>query len=272
MSFAPIRFDQAKIERFEELINEIIDQSDIILVILDGRMPEISRNKRIEEILREKGRKFTFVLNKIDIASSKELRAARKRLMKIAPSIGVSSKTGKYIDNLRRRIFSEFDKIKVTKRRCRRKVGLLGYPNVGKSSIINRLVKRGAAKVASEAGYTKGIHWIKGRQMELVDGPGYIESSEKSNQLKIGFLGTKNPEKLKDPETVAFNIIKDLLEKHPKSIEDIYKIKIDTKDPSEIISMIGKKRGHLKKGGKIEEKKTSLIIIKDWQSGKLKVF
>ena len=268
MGFVPIKFDQSKIERFEEMINEIIDQSDVILFVLDSRMPYLSRNNRIEEMLKEKSRRFIFVLNKIDLALSKEVKAARKKFIKIAPTIEVSSQTGKYVDALLRKIFSEFDKIK----NCRRKVGLLGYPNVGKSSLINRLTKRGAAKVSKEAGYTKGIHWIKGKRMELVDGPGYIESKEKSEQLKMGLMGAKSPEKLQDPEMVAFEIVKEILKKKQKSIEDFYKIKVKKKNPSEIILEIGKKRGHLKKGGKVEEKKTSIMIIRDWQNGKLKLF
>ena len=138
--------------------------------------------------------------------------------------------------------------------------------------MINRLTKRGAAKVSKEAGYTKGIHWIKGKRMELVDGPGYIESKEKSEQLKMGLMGAKSPEKLQDPEMVAFEIVKEILKKKQKSIEDFYKIKVKKKNPSEIILEIGKKRGHLKKGGKVEEKKTSIMIIRDWQNGKLKLF
>lgn len=192
--------------------------------------------------------------------------------MKIAPTIDVSSQTGNHIDALRRKIFSEFDKIKTLKNDCRRKVGLLGYPNVGKSSVINRLACRNAAKVSQVAGYTKGIHWIKGKQMELVDGPGYIESKEKPGQLKMGFLGAKNPEKLTDPEVVAAEVIKEVLTRKRKNIEDLYKITIKTRDPMEIIEQIGRRRGHLKKGGVVEEKKTSIMIISDWQRGKLKLF
>ncbi len=268
MGFVPQRFDQAEEERYEEMVKLVIDQSDVILLVLDARMPEITRNKKIEEILQEKDRRFFYVLNKIDLAPKKVVVAARKRLIKIAPTMSVSSTTGQYIDALRRKIFSEFDKMVG----CNRKVGLLGYPNVGKSSIINRLAKRKAAKVSVEAGYTKGIHWIRGKNMELVDGPGFIESKDKLNQLKSGLIGAKIPEKLVDPETVAFNIIKDLLRKNPKGIEKMYKIKLTSKDASEVIDQIGKKRGYLKKGGEIEEKKTSIRIIHDWQSGKLKLF
>ena len=274
MSFVPLKFDQSKIEKFEELINKIIDQSDVILVVLDSRMPEVSRNKRVEEMLKERNKKFFFVINKIDLAPRKEVQAARRRLIKIAPTMGVSSKTGQYVDALRRKIFSEFDKIKFKNKNgfCRRKVGLLGYPNVGKSSIINKLAHRSAAKVSQVAGYTKGIHWIKGKQMELVDGPGYIENKEKPGQLKMGFLGAKNPEKLTDPEVVAAEVIKEVLAKKKKNLENLYKITINTKDPYKIIEQIGMKRGHLKKGGKLEEKKTSIMIVQDWQNGKLKLF
>jgi len=268
MAFVPTKFDQLKEERYEEMIKQIIDESDIILVVLDARMPIISRNSRIEELLKEKGKKFTFVLNKIDLALKKDVKAAKKKLIKIAPTLEVSSKTGQYIDALSRRIFSQLDKIK----KARRKVGLLGYPNVGKSSIINRLTKRGAAKVSKEAGFTKGIHWIRGKKMELVDGPGYIESKEKLEQLRMGFLGAKNPEKLRDPESIAVKIIEVLLRKRAKSIEETYKVKPDMKSAYETLLKIGKRYGHLKKGGDVEERKTAIMVIRDWQRGKLKFF
>ncbi len=268
MAFVPIRFDWYKKEKYEEMIDEIIDQSDVILMLLDARMPELSRNKRIEEILKNKGRNFIFVLNKFDIAPRKTVIEAKKALSKIAPVIEVSCKTGFGVDVLRRKIYSIFDKVE----KPRRKVGLLGYPNMGKSSLINRLARRGAAKVSREAGFTREIRWIRGKKMELVDGPGYIESKDKSEQLKLALISAQNAEKLHDPEMVAYNIIREMLSKNKKGIEELYEIKLNSNDPSEVMDLIGKRFGYLKRGGEVERRKTSIKIIKDWQEGKLKLF
>jgi len=107
--------------------------------------------------------------------------------------------------------------------------------------------------------------------MELVDGPGFIESKDKLKQWKMGLIGAKIPEKLPDAEVVAQNILIELLRKSPKSIEEKYKIKIGSDNPQEVLEQIGKKYGHLKKGGEIEEKKTAMMVIRDWQSGKLRI-
>jgi len=268
MTFVPKRFNEAKKERYEEMIDKIIDQSDVLLMLIDARLPEISRNPRLEKILEEKGRKFIFVLNKFDIAPKREVAESKRRLSKIAPVIAVSCKTGFGVDHLRRMIYREFDKMDKPKR----KVGLLGYPNMGKSSLINRLAKRGAAKISKEAGYTREIRWIRGKRMDLFDGPGFIESGEKSEQLKLSMIGAQNAEKIPDPEMVAYSIIKELLTMHWKSIEKTYGIKIESDDPAETIESIGKRFGYLKKGGGVEPKRTSIRIIKDWQEGKLKTF
>jgi len=267
MRFAPKRFLPSTTERYEEMIKEIIYQSDIILMVLDARMPEISRNKRIEELLKENTRKFIFVLNKSDIAAKKTILTAKKKLLKIAPVVELSAETGDRVQVLRKMIYAMLDKME----NPYKKVGILGYPNMGKSALINKLSKRRAAKVAPVAGFTKGIHWIRGKSMELVDGPGYIETKDKMEQLKLGFIGAQNPEKLKDPENMALSIIEVLLTKKGKGIEENYKIKITSKDPFEILETIGKKLGHLKKGGVIETKRTSMVIIRDWQSGKLRI-
>jgi len=267
MRFAPKKFIASTSEKYEEMMKEIIYQSDVVLIVLDSRMPWISRNKRIEELLKENQRKFIYVLNKVDIAPKKIVLSAKKKLSKIGPVVEVSAANGKGIDYLRSKIYALFDSIED----CRNKVGLLGYPNMGKSSLINRLARKRSAKVSGEAGFTKGIHWIRGSKMELVDGPGFIETKDKLEQLKLGFIGAKSPEKLDDPETVAYGIIEKVLDKDKKNLEQAYKIKIRNEEIQEIIELIGKRYGHLKRGGALETKKTAMMIIRDWQSGKLRI-
>ena len=267
MPFVPKKFNMYKKERYEELIDDIIQQSDVVLLLIDARLPEISRNKRIEQILKERGKEFIFVLNKFDLASKRVVAEEKKKLSKIAPVIAVSCKTGFGIDHLRKMIYHVFDRTE----KPRRKVGLLGYPNMGKSSLINRLAKRGgAAKVSKEAGYTREIRWIRGKRMELVDGPGYVESGEKEEQLKLSIIGAKNPEQLHDPEMVAYNIIREMINKNKAGIEEAYDVKLLTEDPADAMALIGKRFGYLKSGGGVEMHKTSVRIIKDWQQGNLK--
>jgi len=151
-------------------------------------------------------------------------------------------------------------------------VGVIGYPNTGKSSLINILIGRNSAGTGADAGFTKGIQKLKlTGNLTLLDSPGVIPQSEYSSDNKDAIsrhtkVGGRSYSQVRDPEIVVSDLMKDYL----KEIESFYKV--DSEGDSELfIEKLGKKMGFLKKGGEVNEDKTARLIIKDWQIGNIKI-
>ena len=151
-------------------------------------------------------------------------------------------------------------------------VGILGYPNVGKSSIINALCHRKKVTVSKKPGTTHGIHWIRATaEIKLIDSPGVIPLGCE-DEIRYGLIGARGEETLRHPDVVAHAIIKLFLKMNKKrKLEEFYDLKIDSEDPYDIVNKIAKRRGFLLKGGEFDENRTCQLIIKDWQGGKLRI-
>jgi hypothetical protein len=247
--------------KFPELLEKVIETSDIILEILDARFPKEMQNKDVEKLIKDKSKKIIYVLNKSDLT--------RKRDKRFNPRVFVSCKNKDGINELRDKIKQEASRVKKTGTFNRIQVGVIGYPNTGKSSLINLLIGKMSAKTGSEAGFTKGIQKLRlTENIQLLDSPGVIPSEEYSmtseekiaRQVKVG---GRSYNQVKNPETALNEIIKE----NKKGFEKFYKIKF--KNAEDLIDKIGNKKGFLKKGGEINEDRTARAILKDWQLGKI---
>lgn len=249
-----------------KVIQEIINESNIILEILDARMPELSRNKEIEKRAEEQEKELILVLNKTDLVNEKELKETIKKLRKEYLVFEISSKEKLGTRRLRDYLLSQAKKQKDIEFF---RIGILGYPNTGKSSVTNVLIGRKKAPVTSKAGATHGPQWARFREnIQLIDSPGVIPIEEK-DEARHALIGSKNPEKIQDKENVVREIFKTL--KNNQLIESLYKIKIeDGDDFFDITEKIAKKKGLLKRGGEINESQVYIQIIRDWQQGKLR--
>jgi hypothetical protein len=249
---------------FWPIVEQVIRNSEVVLLIMDARMPELSRNRGIEEKVARYNKPLVHVFTKIDLASEEHMRELRA---KNRNAFFVSGLKNINIGELR----LELKMMAKKKGYERLRIGVVGYPNVGKSALINALARRARAKVAHYAGTTRGVQWVKiGTNLKVLDSPGVIPFEDKESSL--GLLGSKDPEKIKNKERVAFEIIEMFLKANEKKkLEEHFKIKSLGDDAYEIMTAIGKKRGFLKKGGEVEETKTAMSIIRDWQTGKLKI-
>ena len=151
------------------------------------------------------------------------------------------------------------------------KVGVVGYPNTGKSSLINLITGKSSAKTSSEAGYTKGIQKIKlSKGVYLIDTPGIIPPSEKSSVkskhlIKHSQIGAITWDKTKQPSLV----VSKMMMENKGILEEYYGV--NAKGDSDIlIENLGRKLNYLKKGGVVDEMRTAKKILKDWQEGKIK--
>ncbi len=249
--------------KYPLLLERVIEMSDIILEILDARFPKEMQNKEVEKLVKNKGKKIIYVLNKSDLTLKRDKR--------LNPKVFVSCRTQKGITELRNKIKQEAAKIRKVGKYNRIQVGVIGYPNTGKSSLINLLIRRTSAKTGSEAGFTKGIQKLRlTENIHLLDSPGVIPTNEYSmtSEEKISRhvkFGGRSYNQVKNPELALNEIVKS----NKKEFKKFYKIKF--KDAEDLIEKIGKIKGFLKKKGKIDSDRAARAVLKDWQLGNIKV-
>jgi len=255
-------------ETYPNISKKVIEMSDIILEVLDARFPQETRNLHLEELIKLKQRKLIYVVNKADLVDLDSLRAAIKN---IYPYVLISCWKRMGSKQLRDQIKMYAKKISSPASGDRITVGIVGYPNTGKSSVINFLVGKSSAPTSSSAGFTKGFQKIKlTPEIVLLDSPGVIPESEYSETARDLIarhtkLGARDYSKVRVPE----NVVSELLHEYRKSFEEHYKM--DTRNDAEkIIEMLGKQKGFLKKGGAVDDDRTARFILKEWQTGKIR--
>ena len=250
---------------FSAQIGKLVDESDIIIEVLDARFPEKTRNKEIENKIEKQGKKIIYVLNKSDLV--KNLK--KTELKELKNYVTVSCKNRKGIKELRDKIKLHSKKIEKDDRIV---VGVIGYPNTGKSSLINLLIGKASAKTGAEAGFTKGLQKLKlTAGIVLLDSPGVIPKKEYSSAegeaiARHTKVGGRSHSQVKHPDMIVARLIKEF----PNTFEKFYKIKANGNSEF-LIEKLGRKKGFLKKGNKVNEDKTARLIIKDWQDGKIEI-
>jgi len=249
-------------KEFSDMVDGVINRADIILEILDARFVKESRNIELENLIKSKGKKIIHVLNKADLASEEQVK---KQIVEqgLMPYVIVSCRKRRGGQNLRNRIKIEASRSNFPETR----VGVVGYPNVGKSSIINLLTGKPSTKTAFEAGFTRGIQRIKlSEHIYVIDTPGIIPGKE-INELSFAKhvkIGSRNYDKVHDPEFVVASIMAEF----PKVFEKVYKINVKG-DSDLLIEKLGRKKGFLIKGNEVDVDRTARFILKEWQEGKM---
>ena len=247
------------------IVKKIIMRADMVVVVLDARMPELSRNEDVESIVIKSKKKLFLAFNKIDLVSKEHFAFLKKRYQH---AFFVSGSNNIGINRLRTAILIAAKREGIEKPI----VGVVGYPNVGKSAIINALAHRAKALVSATAGTTRGVQIVKAGTLHILDSPGVFPYG--TDETRLGILAAKNPEQIKNPELVACRIIEMILESNRNALEDFYNIKIEEEsgwDSYEIMLQIGQQRRMLMKGGITDEHRTAIQIIRDWQTGKLQL-
>ncbi len=247
---------------FWRVVNEVIRDADVILEVLDARFPNETRNKEIEEkIAKCKNKELIFILNKSDLISQ---RFSDIKL-DFGPCIFVSATNNLGTTKLRGMLRNIE---RYPRERKELLVGVLGYPNTGKSSLINSLKQKKSAGTGSTPGFTRGLQKIRiSKNIYLLDTPGVFPFMQK-DEVRDALINVKDYRKVKDPEGVALGILEKAYKKDPKIIQDLYNIKAQ-EDNEETLILIAKRFNWLVKGGKPNIDQTARKIIQDWQRGKL---
>ena len=242
---------------FVKQVTSVILKADVLLLVLDARAPEQTRNARVERIIHDNSKRLIYVINKSDLVPKNSLKGIAEGL---EPCVFVSMKDKTGINYLRDMISMEGKKAGIKERDVL--VGVLGYPNVGKSSIINTLSNRKAAPASNVAGTTRGVRLVRSRShITLIDTPGVIPQDDK-NESKNALIGSVDFTKVKDPESVVFEI----METHPNAVERYFSVP-NADDPEEVLESIALKKRVLKKGGEPDTSRMARMILQDWQNG-----
>ena len=266
-------------------ITEDIKLVDIVIELLDARIPISSHNKDMEEITRKK--KKIIVLNKCDLANEKQNQAWIEKFKKEGKNaILVDSNSGKGIDKCIKEIESVMQvdlQQQAEKGRKGRRIRamVLGIPNVGKSSFINRIAKRATAEVGNRPGVTRQKQWIRiNDKIELLDTPGVLwpKFENETIALNLAFTGTIK-ETVFDKVEVAYQLTKFLIENYRNNLCARYNIsekfieetlaqdQPDNFNIYEIMLEIGRKRGCIVSGGNVDEEKISKILLDEFKNG-----
>ncbi|WP_406658073.1 GTPase [Methanolobus sp. ZRKC2] len=250
---------------YKMLVKDVIKQADVLLEIVDARFPDETRNSAVENEISRFNKPFIIVLNKCDLISKEKLEKAKSRFSKIAPTVFVSGKDRYGTTILRHKILEVVEASKIKDRDIL--VGCLGYPNTGKSSVINGVTGRHRAGTSAVSGHTKGVQYVNaGSRIKFIDTPGVIPTDE-FDEIMQGLLGVKDATHLKDTIGVALKIIEVMCSGNRAALESFYKVSIEDEDAYEVLELIGQQNKFLKKKGEVDETRTAIRIIHDWQKG-----
>ncbi|ETV91928.1 hypothetical protein H310_13715 [Aphanomyces invadans] len=272
-------------------LKKVVDRADVILEILDARDPMGCRTIDMEDLMRTKGKKVVLVLNKIDLVPPEVLQPWLAYLRTFYPTIafkastqdqktissssggGKGEKTNGKIIAGSRAVGTE-PLMQLLKNYCRSNniktsitVGVIGYPNVGKSSVINSLKRSKAASVSSTAGHTKVIQEIHlDNKVKLIDCPGIVFDTHDQDALIL--RNCVNAESLNDPVPAIEVILKRCSKAQLQSLYGVPPFN----DTIEFLVHLAQKLGKLGKGGIPDRKAVARSILQDWNRGKIPFF
>ena len=248
-------------------IREKLDLIDIVYEVIDARMPV-----DIDDLIKDKPR--ILVVTKYDLCDKVETDKILDKYRKIGYNVvalDLMEGNCNELISLTKNIMKDINVDRVNKGMKERvaRVLIIGAPNVGKSTLINRLVGRKSAGVGNTPGFTKSLSWIRvNKDIELLDSPGILwpkmDDQEVAHTL-AAFSSIK--EEILNLDEIASYILRKMFELYPEKLEMRYGITELDEDLIEVYDIIGKKRGALSKGGVTDYERVSDIIVRDLKNG-----
>lgn len=261
------------------MIREHLKMVDVVVELLDARIPASSANPVIDQVVENKPR--IIALNKADLAEQQETEkwAAyfRAQGLSVVPVEAVSGKGAKMLVN--RVEAAASSKLKAWEAKGIRgraaRVMILGIPNVGKSSLINRLVGETAVRTADKPGVTRGKQWVKiGKNLELLDTPGVLwpKLEDQEAAFRLAVTGAIADD-VYDMEDAVNRLLVLLRTRYAHRLAERYNLQTPLPETAEeLLLLIGARRGCLRSGGIVDAEKARRIILNEFRSGKLGCF
>lgn len=259
------------------LMKESLPLIDAVCELVDARVPESSRNPDLDGIIGSKPR--IVLLNKCDLADE---RATARKIKELAErgvtALPVDCRSGKGLEKFEpavREVLKDKIKANADKGMAGKplRVMVVGIPNTGKSSFINRMAGKYRAKVADKPGVTRGNQWFAiGSGIELLDTPGVLWPKFEDPQvgLKLAFIGSIKEATL-DIQELAVSLLSVMQKNYPDRLEQRYKVADvqDVQEPYELLEMIAAKRGMLLRKGEYDTERAAVMLLDEYRSGKL---
>lgn len=258
-------------KKTRELIKDNLKMVDAVIEVIDARIPLSSRNPIIDELVGGKTR--VIVMNKSDLADD---AASEKWLNHFSKdndkAICVDCVSGSGIKKLMN-VLSEIQDKRNSERSVKRNLRMMivGVPNVGKSSLINRLTGRKSAKTGDRPGVTRGKQWLTLKNgMQLLDTPGILwpKFEDPKAGIDLAFCGSIRDEIL-PVEELALELIKWLQERYPQLLCERYKLDDLGETPLDSMEMIAAKRGFIMSGKRIDYERTARTVLDEFRAGKI---
>ncbi len=258
-------------KKTRELIAENLKSVDIVIEVIDARIPLSSRNPIIDELI--KGKKRIIVLNKSDLSDQAANEMWMEELSKDgSKTIAMNCMRGNGVNLLEKMLLKEQDlknKDQIRKRNLR--MMIVGVPNVGKSSLINRLTGKRSAQTGDRPGVTKGKQWLTLKNgMQLLDTPGILwpKFEDPKVGLNLAFCGSIKDEVL-DTATLALELITVLQERYPEMLMERYKLDEISELPLDTMENIARKRGFILPGKRIDYERCARTVLDEFRSSKI---
>ena len=261
------------IAKAERKLKEQLTLVDAVIEVVDARLPYSSSYDNIARLLGEKPR--LILLNKSDLTEKSELAPWIKLLEKEsgAPVMLTDAKNSKDLSNIvKKAVELSEPRIQALMKKglLRRpaRVMVVGMPNVGKSSIINKLTRSSKTKTGAKAGVTRQQQWVRiNPQLDLLDTPGIIPMKQDNQEVakKLAFVNSVS-ENAYSSELVAVELLELLKEKYPQKIKEYYKVENISLDD------IATARNWIISGGKPDIERTSVYVLRDFREGKIGKF
>ena len=258
-------------KKTREMIQDNLKMVDAVIEVLDARIPDSSRNPILHEIIGEKKR--IVILNKTDLADPSETIRWSQRFTREGSSVlGMNCMIGGGLNDLMSLLLAvqkNKNEGQILKKTLR--LMIVGVPNVGKSSLINRLTGRKSTQVGDRPGVTRGKQWLTIQQdMQLLDTPGILwpKFEDPKAGLNLAFCGSIKDEVM-DLPTLALELIRVLQEDYPKLLKARYKLEEVSEEALGTMEQISRNRGFILPGKRIDYERTARTVLDEFRSGQI---